>query len=280
MMLTRRTEPVYWNERQDPRFHTFHQNGYYQSMAFLPKYDMEAIYREALIMREDYRGDGVIFEDDGETVRSIFGIHDINHRIEDLLLTDSLIGAAMTILGSDVYVYQLHINYKQAYTGGGYFWHSDYTYWHWEDGLPAPRCLSFVVPLEDMRYENGPLYVHGGSHLYYGHNEFYRGDATDTDAEIKHDHKDPGCATPDQLEMLANDQGSYGGPMHVIQGGPGDVTIMDANLLHMSVPNWSPYDRACAFICLNSVDNIPSMNPPSGRGPRPQYITNRQVKIV
>ncbi len=277
MTLTQRNSPTYWSETPDPRFQSFSRLGYYQEMAFFRRTDIEQVRIEALTMRENYTGDGIIYENDGHTVRSIFGIHDSNHRIVDFLCTDKLIRAAMEILGSDVYIHQLHINYKQAYTGGGYFWHSDYTYWHWEDGMPAPRCLSFVIPLDTMIYENGPLYVHGGSHQYYGYDQFYRGEAGDADVEIKHDENDAGCATPDQLEMLASDDSQYGGPMHVILGSPGDVCIMDANLLHMSGPNWSPFDRACAFLCLNSVENDLG-TPKSGRGPRPQYITNRTVK--
>jgi len=279
MRLTQRNSPTYWGETVDSRFRTFSQLGYYQEMSFFQKQDIERVRIEAMWMRDNYEGDGIIYERDGETVRSIFGVYDINHPIEDLLLTDKLIHAATAILDSEVYVHQLHINYKQAYKGGGYFWHSDYTYWNWEDGMAAPRCLSFVIPLDTMRYENGPLYVHGGSHLYYGHDEFYRGDVVDPDNEIKHDDQDAGCATPDQLEMLASDTGQYGGPMHIILGNSGDVCIMDANLLHMSGPNWSPYDRACAFLCINSVENQLG-DPRCGRPPRPQYISNRVVKSL
>lgn len=272
MKLTQRESRVVWSDPVDSQFRSFATNGYYQEMSFFPKQDIENARIQAMIMREDYSGDGVIYERDEKTVRSIFGLYDIQHHIEDLLCTDKLISVAEHILDSKVYVHQLHINYKQAFVGGGFFWHSDYTYWHWEDGMPHPRALSFVIPLDRMRYENGPLYVQPRSHLYYGHSEFYRDRRYHPDDEVKHDDEDDGGATPDQLEMIDES-------MHVILGLPGDVCIMDANLLHMSTPNWSPYDRMCAFVCINSIDNIPR-NPPSGAGHRPQYITNRVVKVL
>ena len=109
--------------------------------------------------------------------------------------------------------------------------------------------------------------------MYYGHSEFYRPDEQDPDDEIKHDENDQGGITQDQREMMETDQ-RYGGSMHVILGNPGDLCMMDANLLHMSMPNWSPFDRTCAFICLNSVENK-LQEPRCGRAPRPSYITNR-----
>ena len=259
------------------------QNGYYQTMSFFQRQDIEAAYREALIMREDYRGDSVVYENDEETVRSIFDMQNINHRLFDLVCTDKLVEHAMRILDDDVYVHQFHVNYKQAFTGGAYDWHSDYTYWHWEDGMPQPRCLSFVIPLEDMRYENGPLYVHPGSHLWYGHSEFYRDQRVHPNDEIKHDEQDPGGATADQREMMKDEAvrgKTYGGPMHVMLASPGDLLIMDANLLHMSQHNWSPWDRACAFLCLNSYENRLLDEPPSGTLPRPTYLSSRDFTVL
>ena len=274
MKLTQRNAPVIWREgTPDPRLHTYAENGYYQEMAFYRNDEVYSAYIEALSFRENFMGDGIIYERDNKTVRSIFGVQDTNHRLVDLLCTDKLIELAMKVLGSEVYIHQFHINYKQAWIGGGYDWHSDYTYWHWEDGMVHPRCVSMVIPLEEMRYENGALYVHGGSHLYYGHSEFYRHGDLDPDDEIKHDEEDDGGITQDQREIMASDS-RYGGPMHVILGNRGDLCMMDANLLHMSAPNWSPWDRTCAFLCLNSVDNALE-DPRCGRPPRPHYITNR-----
>ena len=275
MKLTQRSSPVIWRKGPiDPRLHAYSENGYYQESAFYRNDEIHAAFIEAISFRENFMGEGIIYERDGKTVRSIFGVQDTNHRLVDLVCTDKLINLAMAVLGSDVYIHQFHINYKQAWIGGGYDWHSDYTYWHWEDGMPHPRCVSMVIPLEKMRYENGPLFVHGGSHLYYGHSEFYRHDELDPDDEIKHDEEDSGGITQDQREIMASDMSRYGGPMHVIWGDPGDLCMMDANLLHMSQPNWSPWDRTCAFLCLNSVENALE-DPRCGRPPRPHYITNR-----
>lgn len=275
MILTPRKRPTVWAENH--HLHQYEKMGVHAARMLVEEATISRARTEALVMRDNYRGDGIIYEQDGTTVRSLFGVHEFNHMLEDLLVTEELVELAMSALDSDVYVHQLHINYKQAFVGGGYFWHSDYTYWRWEDGMPNPRCVTMVIPLDFMDYTNGPLFVHAGSHMYYGHSEYYRSATPNPDSEIRHDEYDAGCATEDQLEMLTDDETKHRGLLNACVGGPGDVFMLDANLLHMSGPNWGPVDRACAFVCLNSVENQ-LRDPYSGRKPRPQYITNRNVK--
>ncbi len=265
-MLAQRNSPVIWVRKNISEFRSYQKTGYHQVRMFFDTDMIERVRVDAMSMRDDFNGDGIIYENDEKTVRSLFGVHEISSVINELI-TEELIELAMSILGSDVYVHQSHINYKQALVGGGYFWHSDYTYWHWEDGMPSPRCVTMVIPLDYMAHN--PLYVHGESHMHYGHNEFYRDQHFHPDDEVKHDEHDSGGATEEQLGRLAN------GRFNAFVGNPGDLFMMDANLLHMSAPNWSPHDRTCAFVCLNSVDNKLG-DPRSGRLPRPQYITNRR----
>jgi len=265
-MLAKRNSPTVWVRKNISEFRSYQKTGYYEQRMFFDTDMIERVRVDAMSMRDDFNGDGIIYENDEKTVRSLFGAHEISSVINELI-TEELIELAMSILDSDVYVHQFHINYKQAFVGGGYFWHSDYTYWHWEDGMPHPRCVTMVIPLDYMTHN--PLYVHGESHMHYGHNEFYREQHVHPDDEVKHDEYDTGGATEEQLGRLTN------GRLDTFVGNPGDLFMMDANLLHMSSPNWSPYDRACAFVCLNSVDNQLGA-PRSGRLPRPQYITNRK----
>ena len=270
-MTTQRNSPTVWNKKKASEFRFYRETGFHEERMFFDLKVIEEARSDASVLRDCYTGDGIIYENDGWSIRSIFGAHEANSVISDLLITDELIELATNILDSDVYVHQFHINYQQAFTGGGYFWHSDYTYWHWEDGMPHPRCVSMVIPLDYMTHANDPLFVHGGSHMYYGHDEFYRDQNFHPDDEVKHDEHDSGGATKEQLAELSN------GQLDSFVGNPGDLFMMDANLLHMSMPNWSPYDRVCAFVCLNSVDNKLE-EPYSGRLPRPQYITNRKVQ--
>jgi ectoine hydroxylase len=273
-MLRVRNEPICWNS-DTSQYSEYISSGYMEKMDFFNRKEIQYAHIESMSFKSNFEGDGIIMEDDNKSVRSIFGIQDSNHRLVDLLCTDKLINLAEEVLDSEVYIHQFHINYKYAYTGGGFFWHSDYTYWNWEDGMPAPRAVSMVIPLTSMRYENGPLFVHRGSHMYHGHDSFYRPTQNSTEVEIKHDEHDPGCATEEQLIMLHDDINSTA--MHAILGEPGSLCMMDANLLHMSMPNWSPIDRVCAFVCLNSTKNT-LQKPPSGRNHRPQFITNRNVE--
>ena len=126
-MLTTRQSPTVWRNSQTGwrNFNTHAQqhyarSGYYEEMNFFRAEDVHMARIEALTFRENYMGEGIIYERDGKTVRSIFGIQDSNHRLVDILCTDALIALAMTVLDSEVYIHQFHVNYKQAWVGGGY----------------------------------------------------------------------------------------------------------------------------------------------------------------
>lgn len=263
-----RQEPTWWGDHEQ-WYASYASFGYYQQQSFVGRERAQRALTAALFVEQEYEGPARIMERDGVTTRSIFNIQHISPDLVNLLVTSELVALAEKILGSQVYIHQFHINYKKAFVGGGFFWHSDYTYWHWEDGMPEPRCVSMVVPLCHLSYHNSPLYVSSGSHLFYDHDVYFRGDDVEHEEEIRHDEFDAGAVTEDMKQYL-RDQADT----HVFIGSPGDLFVMDANLLHMSEPNYSPFDRPCAFICLNSIDNKLG-TPFSGNAPRPEYLSSR-----
>lgn len=268
--MKQRKESVVWTT--DVWETDYEGKGYKTSPFFYDEEVVRMARAESLALEKEATNlPSAVYEKDGKTLRSLFDIHNLSKHLVNLLVTPALIKLAEDILGSKVYIHQFHINYKRRFRGGDFFWHSDYTFWHWEDGMMEPRCLSFMVLLDYVYNDNGPLMAAPGSHLHYGHSEWFR-DNQEPNEAVKHEvvgePEKNGLATPDQLEMIQS-SGVY-----TFTGGPGDLMIMDANLLHASGPNLSPWDRPAAFICLNSVHNK-LQDPPSGRPHRPTYISSQ-----
>ena len=60
------------------------------------------------------------------------------------------------------------------------------------------------------------------------------------------------------------------------KGPAGSVLFFDANLVHASPSNLSPFDRAVAFLTYNSVENVP----PPVEQPRPDFLVDRQITPI
>jgi len=68
-------------------------------------------------------------------VRSVFASHVHSDLFGYLSRLDRLVGPAMQLLRSEVYIHQFKINAKAALEGDQWEWHQDFLYWHKEDGM-------------------------------------------------------------------------------------------------------------------------------------------------
>jgi hypothetical protein len=215
-----------------------------------------------------------VLEKDAPIVRSVYGSHATNGVFANVARHPRLVHPARQILGGDVYVYQFKINAKAAFRGDVWEWHQDYIFWRNEDGMPAPAVINVVVFLDDVTEFNGPMYVVPGSH---------RAGVVEPDEAAS----DPGAAyhgSPAWISSLTARLKYSLSPTAVAaavresgidapKGPAGSVLFFDANLLHASPPNLSPFDRTLCIATYNSVRNIPR---PVGE-PRPSFLVSRDV---
>lgn len=213
-----------------------------------------------------------VIEKDTAIVRSVYGSHTANIVFADLARHPRLVTPARQIVEDDVYVYQFKINAKAAFRGDVWEWHQDYIFWRNEDGMPAPAVVNAVLFLDDVTEFNGPMYVVPGSH----HAGVVEQDAAGDDpgnadetqpawinnltARLKY------SLTP---ETIAEAVGRSG--ICAPKGPAGSVLFFDANLLHASPTNLSPFSRAVCIATYNSISNIPR---PVGE-PRPDFLVSR-----
>ncbi|WP_370497040.1 phytanoyl-CoA dioxygenase family protein [Trichodesmium erythraeum] len=69
-------------------------------------------------------------EEDGKTLRAIHEVPSKMGVLEKISQHPKLVEPAMQILGSQVYVHQLKINFKAAFTEKVWPWHQDFIFWH------------------------------------------------------------------------------------------------------------------------------------------------------
>lgn len=218
-----------------------------------------------------------IYERDAKTVRSVFDLHHLSRTVlAELVGSPFLLDLSEQILGRGLYVHQCHVNFKSS-GGGGFAWHSDFTFWFWEDGMPEPRAISIFIFLDAARTETGPLCVIPGSHRYITHTEWYR-TVEDHKQAVRHDDmqqaKQNGLIEPDLLRKIAGEK-----DIETIWGNPGDILIMDGNLAHASGPNFGTTDRRVILLILNHIDN--KIGTPYGGGAeRPGFISSRNFEVI
>lgn len=268
--MQNRDQPTVWSEPAPRDLREYPERGYDRTSDFYPIHHIERARDEAYALRDGYRGNEVAYEKDGTTVRLIGGIQYVEPRLVDLLITPKLITLAESILGSAVYLHQFRLHYKPGFMGGDFFWHSDFSIWRWEDGMMDPRCVTFVVPLEEMRYENGPIMVSPRTHLFRDDIDWHRmiRDGRETYREGDKDVSGRCRCTEEQVKLVETN-----GATSII-GCPGDVCWFDVNTMHTSAPNLSPWSRLTAFISINSMCNK-LQNPLNGKPARPNWISSR-----
>lgn len=208
-----------------------------------------------------------VIEPESRELRSIFAVHHSSAVLRALCHHPRVVAIARQLLGSEVYIHQSRINYKNGFRGKEFFWHSDFETWHVEDGVPAMRMVSCSISLTPNTEHNGPLMLIPGSH----HRFVSCVGATPEDnyrASLK--RQEVGVPDDTSLTQLVHEFG-IASPL----GATGSVTFFECNTMHGSNSNITPLPRSNVFVVYNSVENTP-VAPFCGLAPRPNFIAERQ----
>jgi ectoine hydroxylase len=221
---------------------------------------------ERMAAAADRGRDDVIAEPGSDVVRSLFRIHRDSPLLAGALADTRLVGAARQLLGEDVYLHQSRVNFKAAFEGKAFPWHSDFETWHVEDGMPRMRALSASLLLTTNTEHNGPLLVIPGSHRRY-----VRCVGETPPEHFRQSLRQQAYGVPDReaLVLLARDAGyaSCTGPA-------GTVVLFDCNLMHGSAGNITALPRHNIFAVYNADSNR-LVAPFGGTPPRPAFLAER-----
>lgn len=246
----------------------YEERGALSFASLLPGDGIEPIARRAALLREQ-APDGapeVVREPGSDEVRSIFAVHESDPVIRSLVEDPRIHGLAARILGGPVYVHQSRINYKPAFTGREFYWHSDFETWHVEDGMPRMRACSLSISLTENRVENGPVLFIPGSHRHY---VSCPGETPEDNYKRSLRSQEIGVPPHEVLEKLA-----FEGGVESPTGPAGSALLFDCNVMHGSNGNITPFARTNLFLVFNSVENALEA-PFSGGRPRPEFVATR-----
>ncbi len=202
----------------------------------------------------------IVKEKNGKAVRTVFGAHNFNKVFSKLVRHPRIIKPAKQLLKGDVYCHQFKLNAKMAFDGDLWQWHQDYGTWKNDDDMPECLALNVGLFLDDVNQFNGPLNFIPKSHR---------------DGYIDADHDTITTSYPlwtiDQQTITSLvKKGGIVSPT----GKAGSVIFFDANLVHGSPSNMSPWSRTIVYISLNRTSNhIRQFN-------RPEHIAHRDFTPI
>ncbi|MBM7335539.1 MAG: ectoine hydroxylase [Alcanivorax sp.] len=247
----------------------YERDGFLWFEGFFSQERMRPFFDELNDMAKDTeltKSDQVITDPDSGDIRSVFAMHEISKRFDELTRDPRILGMVRQLLGGDVYIHQSRINDKFGFQGSGFQWHSDFETWHSEDGMPRMRAVSASIMLTDNNEFNGPLMLIPGSHHYFVP---CHGKTPENNWKDSLKSQRVGVPSQENLRDLV-DQGGIQAP----KGPPGSLLLFECNTLHASNKNLSPWPRSNLFFVYNSVDN--GLEEPYGdTKARPHFLANR-----
>jgi ectoine hydroxylase len=271
--VVRREDPVIWGDAPGPLgredVERYRTHGFVVMRGLLSPAEAGALLAEAerAAAAVDRTRADVILEPKGEAVRSLFAVHRDRGVFARLTADPRIAGAARQILSDDVYVHQSRINFKPAFEGEPFSWHSDFETWHVEDGMPRMRAVSASLLLTENTEHNGPLLVVPGSHHWYVR---CAGVTPPEHYKVSLRAQEYGSPARAAIAKLAEETG-----VASVTGPPGTVVFFDCNLLHGSAGNITPLARHNVFVVYNAMTNR-LVSPFGTSSPRPSFLAERE----
>jgi ectoine hydroxylase len=208
-----------------------------------------------------------IIEKDSGQVRTAMGLHLRDEIFARLVRHPRLINLARQIRPGPLYIQQVKVNVKAAFSGEIWQWHYDFATHHRDDGVPQALALNLHIFLADVTPQNGPLYFIPGSHKYGAHDAHH--DIASTSYPLWVVDED----VVRKLVAKAQAMDPSRGIVHAI-GPKGTGLIFFDTLVHGSPNNMSPWERSIFSLILNPVANALRTRA------RPTYKHHRDLTAV
>jgi ectoine hydroxylase len=273
--ILKRQEPVAWRkwQKETPislsQYNRWCEDGYLVMDDLFQADEIVRLTAEAHSLQENpavLAHETAITEMQGNELRSLFRPQDFSQCITEAMHHPRLLALAEFLLASPVYLHQTRINFKPAFHGKDFWWHSDFETWHAEDGLPAMRTISISISLTDNTEHNGPLLLIPGSHR-----SFVACPGETPSDNFRTSLREQVLGTPDEISLKTLAKRG----IDAATGRAGSVTIFDCNTMHGSGSNITPWPRSNLFFVYNSILNTP-IAPFCGQTPRPSFVAERE----
>ncbi len=247
----------------------FEADGFLSLPGFFSEVEAAAWREEASRLQDasiEARPPEAFFEAGSAALRSLFDVPKCSRVFDSLSRHPRLLRLVGALLGETAYLHQTRLNYKPAYAGSGFFWHSDFETWHAEDGMPDMHAVSVSIALCENNEFNGSLMLIPGSHLNFvpcigaTPDEHYRKSLV---------LQQIGTPPSEHLDRLIAQRA-----LTMPTGPAGSVVVFDCNTLHASYENLSAQPRINAFFVYNACSNA-LQAPYAATHPRPTFVAAR-----
>ena len=195
-----------------------------------------------------------------DAVRTAMALHRRSDVYARLVRHPRLVEPARQILGDDLYIQQVKVNAKAAFSGDVWQWHYDFATHHGEDGVPEPLALNLHVLLDEATEFNGPIVFIRGSHKRGAAPAVLDTETTSYPLWVVDNETVAGLAAE--------------GGLVAAKGPPGTVLIFGDTLVHGSSINMTPWPRTIFSLILNPVSNALT------RRNRPEHQHHRDLSPV
>lgn len=198
-------------------------------------------------------------------LRRVAFVDDLDHSLWSLCADSVITDIAVDILGPDVRFRDLFINFKWSGGGAGVKWHQDIAFYpHTNVGT-----CQFLLALEDVESEQGPLQVIPGSHKgaiyrHYDDRDEWTGAISDKDLVT--------AGIDNAIELT---------------GKAGTTSVHHSGTIHGSSQNMSTLGRPMLVITYSAADAVPYTTPPYPsshygalvRGYQPRYAHHQELNM-
>ena len=175
-------------------------------------------------------------EKESGLVRTAMGLHHRDETYARMVRHPRLLDPAKQVLGDDLYIQQVKVNAKLAFSGEVWQWHYDFATHHNEDGVPEPLALNLHVLLDDVNEFNGPLVFIPGSH---------KGGPVPSALDTVTTSYPLWCVDNETVAGLVAEGG-----MVAAEGPAGTAMIFGDAIVHGSPANMSPWNRRIYSIII------------------------------
>jgi ectoine hydroxylase len=239
---------------------TYERNGYVFVPGLFSEQEIHLLRQEVPKILAEGRP-GITLEKDGVTPRTFFNPQNYSPVFQRFVRDPRLVMSVMQLLKSQIYVFQLGLNFKAPFSGDLWWWHQDFPTYVGDDGIPTPRMVNCIIFVDEVTEFSGPLMLVPGSHV-----------------------ADLGVPEPSTqgtsyvLRSISNDDlrrlTSHAG-LVAPKGPPGSVIFQHTNIVHGSTSNMSPWGRALMTLTYNSVHNKPTK-----QSRRPSYLLSSDMSAL
>lgn len=210
-----------------------------------------------------------VLEDDGLTLRSVYGFHRqpafrlwLSHQawLRDLL---------HELLETEVYLYQSKINLKNRLASSVWPFHRDFPFWREFDGVPDCRMVNVAIHLDDVTPDCGPLKL-----LPASHQAFLAREAHGTQPQYSLKASAGADLAFSFSDEEVSDMRQRFGEVSV-EGARGSALVFHPQIVHGSDASIRNRSRRVMLLTFNACDNRPTR--PQAR---PEFLCERDFSPV